>query len=213
MTTNKEINAKKLRAALQKKGLNNRQASDKIGFSHAYISMCMTTGRMSDQAISNLKKYCKIAPEKYVIGLTPIEKLITEEKPKTEEKKAVMNIEFKARMNEGLHKQVKAYALEKHISVSEAFRQLLVKGLKEKPVEAQTLKEKAPEEQVKNESDRTEAVLSAALEAMKLYSIQLTKIADILEGNSERAREDNWLMQQIYAEIKKANGVNRKKGE
>lgn len=213
MTTNKEINAKKLRAALQKKGLNNRQASDKIGFSHAYISMCMTTGRMSDQAISNLKKYCKIAPEKYVIGLTPIEKLITEEKPKTEEKKAVMNIEFKARMNEELHKQVKAYALEKHISFSEAFRQLLVKGLKEKPAEEQALKEKAPEEQIKNVSDRTEAVLSAALEAMKLYSIQLTKIAGILEGNSERAREDNWLMQQIYAEIKKANGVNRKKGE
>lgn len=167
----------------------------------------MTTGRMSDQAISNLKKYCKIAPEKYVIGLTPIEKLITEEK------KAVMNIEFKARMNEELHKQVKAYALEKHISFSEAFRQLLVKGLKEKTVEEQTLKEKVPEEQAKNESDRTEAVLSAALEAMKFNSIQLTKIAGILEGNSERAREDNWLMQQIYAEIKKANGVNRKKGE
>lgn len=213
MTTTKEINTKKLRAALQKKGLNNRQASEKIGFSHAYISMCMTTGRMSDQAISNLKKYCKIAPEKYVIGLTPIEKLITEEKPKTEEKKAVMNIEFKSRMNEELHKQVKAYALEKHISFSEAFRQLLVKGLKEKPAEEQTLKEKAPEEQVKNESDRTEAVLSAALEAMRLYSTQLTKITDILENNSARVREDNWILQQIFAILKNASGVNRKKGE
>lgn len=167
---------------------------------------------MSDQAISNLKKYCKIAPEKYVIGLTPIEKLITAEKPKAEEKKAVMNIEFKARMNEELHKQVKAYALEKHISFSEAFRQLLVKGLKEKPAEEQTLKEKAPEEQVKNESDRTEAVLSAALEAMRLYSTQLTKITDILENNSARVREDNWILQQIFAILKNASGVNRKKG-